>query len=286
MERTIHHRLHLVEAADWKDGVITLLAPDSPYRPWRYAFGDSRPGDYAVMVLGTDPVSVLTLLGRIDHEGGLSGALFNDHWLGGSNLVDLATLATVLDLDEAFTTWRFTDDDAERVILALHESRVGGGPFLRWGHSSVSAARNLLHFSGRCDSCRDEIDLRGVDARDEVHIHTVDPLPRPAPEPPIRPVDHCGRWDPYRASLRDQARDWPAVLCRRCHTRMRNGGFVSFVAFQFAEHPTCAECGSGRTQRIIYGEIHPDRVGPWVYAAGCCVRSEKWHCNHCEHEWA
>ncbi len=128
MERTIHHRLHLVEAADWKDGVITLLAPDSPYRPWRYAFGDSRPGDYAVMVLGTDPVSVLTLLGRIDHEGGLGGALFNDHWLGGSNLVDLATLATVLDLDDAFTTWRFTDDDAERVILALHESRVRRRP--------------------------------------------------------------------------------------------------------------------------------------------------------------
>ncbi|GAA2531782.1 hypothetical protein [Mycolicibacterium diernhoferi] len=276
-----------MEAADWKDGVITLLEPDSPYRPWRYAFGDSRPGDYSVMVLGTDPVSVLTLLGRIDHEGGLGGALFNDHWVGSSNLVDLATLAMVLDLDDAFTTWRFTDDDAERVILALHESRARGGPFLRWGHSSVSAARILLNFNGKCDSCDEEIDLRGIDARDRMHIHTADPLPRPTPHSPIRPVDHPGRYRPYRASLRDEVRDWPAVLCRRCHVRMRNGNFSSFIDFRFAQHPECRECGGARTQRIAYGEpVSPDYFGPWVYLGGCVEGADDWHCDNCEHEWS
>lgn len=43
MAQTIHHRLHILEAADWMDGVITLLEPRSPYRPWRYAFGSPGP---------------------------------------------------------------------------------------------------------------------------------------------------------------------------------------------------------------------------------------------------
>lgn len=238
------------------------------------------------MVLGTDPVSVLTLLARIDHEGGFGGALLNDHWVHSSNLVDLTTLATVLDLDDPFTTLRFTDEDAERAILALHESRVGGSPFYRWGHSSVSAARILLSFRGTCHSCGEDVDLRGEDARGQVHVHTVDPLPRPAPESPIRPVDHRGRLRPYRASLRESARDWPAVLCRRCDTRMCNGNFVSFVDFQFAQHPECPDCGGGRTQSISDDEpIGPDYFGPWQHLGGCVPKPEIWHCDNCDHEW-
>ena len=136
MSQTIHHRLHILEAADWKDGVITLLNPDSPYRPWRYAFGEARPGDYAMLVLGTDPVSVVTVLARIGDEGGLDGSML-DLRRYRADLVDLATLAMVLDLPDAFTSWRLDDDDAERVILALHESRVYGKPFRRC--SAVSA---------------------------------------------------------------------------------------------------------------------------------------------------
>ena len=86
MTKSIHHRLHILEAADWKDGVITLLDPSSPYRPWRYAFGETRPGDCALLVLGTDPVSVLTVLGRIDDKGGLDGCTFSQQYQ--LNLVD------------------------------------------------------------------------------------------------------------------------------------------------------------------------------------------------------
>ena len=143
MPQTIHHRLHILEAADWKAGVITLLEPRSPYRPWRYAFGEARPGDYAILVLGTDPASVLTVLARVGDEGGLSGALVNRGY--SADVVDLTTLAMMLDLgDSAFSSWRIDDDDAERVILALHESPVYGEPCYRWGHSSTVAARNLL----------------------------------------------------------------------------------------------------------------------------------------------
>ena len=102
MPQTIRHRLHILEAAYWKAGVITLLAPSSPYRPWRYAIGEVRPGDYALLALGTDPQSVLTVLARVDDEGTLSGALLG---MSGhrADLFEVATLASTLDLgDEAF----------------------------------------------------------------------------------------------------------------------------------------------------------------------------------------
>ncbi|BBZ55211.1 hypothetical protein [Mycolicibacterium phocaicum] len=284
MPQTIHHRLHILEAADWKDGVITLLEPRSPYRPWRYAFGESRPGDCVLLVLGTDPVSVLTSLGRIDHDGGFGGALVSSRrW--SQKLVDLTTLAMMCDLDDPFVTWRFDDDDAERLILALHESRVPGSMHHRWGHSSVAAARNLLQFNGRCDGCDHEIDLTEDDARDHVHVHTADPLPRPAPPSPIRTDDGPAQRWPDRYLMRHSARDWPAVLCRRCRDRMHDGNFRSFIDFRFAQHPACARCGGQRTQAIGYGEpVSPDWA-PWLHKAGCCVRDEKWHCELCEHEW-
>lgn len=204
MSQTVHHRLHILEAADWKDGIITLLDPRSPYRPWRYAFGESRPGDYALVVLGTDPVSVVTRLARIDHEGGLGGAVLNPC---GVDLVDLATLAMVLDLSDAFVSWHLDDDDAERVILAIHESPVYGGPENRWGHSSVAAARNLLKFDGDCHGCGVPIDLSEADARDLVHIHTVDPLLRWHPDSPIRSADSAPVRGPFRAAVRAVATD-------------------------------------------------------------------------------
>lgn len=285
MPQAIHHRLHILEAADWRDGVITLLNPDSPYRPWRYAFGEARPGDYAMLVLGTDPVSVVTVLARIGDEGGLDGSLL-DTCRYRADVVDLTTMATLLDLPDAFTTWRLDDDEAERAILALHESRVPGAPLNRWGDSSLIAARNLLRFNGYCDGCGDPIDLAGADARGNVHIHTVDPLPRPEPWSPIRTPDEPGRPRPHLASLRESATDWPAIICRLCHHGMRDGGFTSFVDFRFAQHPECPRCGGARTQSIGYGmPADPESWGPWLHMGGCCVKDEKWHCAPCRHTW-
>ncbi|WP_396917017.1 hypothetical protein [Mycolicibacterium sp.] len=283
MAQTIHHRLHILEAADWMDGVITLLEPRSPYRPWRYAFGESRPGDYALMVLGTDPASVLTRLARIDHEGALGGAVVGTY---GADLVDLTTLAMVLDLSDAFVSWRLDDDDAERVILALHESPVHGEPHHRWGHSSVAAARNLLRFGGDCHGCGAAVDLSEADARDRVHIHTVDPLPRPQPDSPIRTPDSPRIPGPFRASVRESAKDWPAVICRRCRDLMRDRDFRSFVDFRFAQNPECPHCGDRRTQTIQYGmPSDPESWGPWLHIGGCCLSDEKWRCSICDHEW-
>lgn len=285
MSQTIHHRLHILEAADWKDGVITLLNPDSPYRPWRYTFGEARPGDSAMLILGTDPVSAVTVLARVGDEGGLGGSMMNLRQYR-ADLVDLATLAMVLNLPDAFTSWRLDEDAAERAILTLHESRVYGKPSYQWGHSSVIAARNLLRFRGYCHGCEDPIDLEGEDARDNVHVHTVDPLARPEPHSPIRTPDSSGNRRPYMASLRERATDWPALLCRFCHHGMRDGGFTSFVEYRFAQHPECPSCGAGRTRRIWYGlPDDPESWGPWLDIGGCCRKDEEWRCTVCSHRW-
>lgn len=284
MSQTIHHRLHILEASDWKAGVITLLEPKSAYQPWRYAFGETRPGDYAIVVLGTDPASVLTVLARIDHEGGLGGAMLDPD---NAELVDLTTLAMMLDLgDEPFANWRLDDDAAERVILTLHESPVYGDPYYRWGHSSVAAARNLLRFTGDCQGCGTEIDLTGLEARDRIHVHTADSLPRPDPGSPIRTPGSSRVHGPFRAAIRSVARDWPAVLCPRCRDRMRDGNFRSFIDFKFAQHPECPRCGGQRTQMIQYGmPANIEAWGPWLHAGGCCPTEQKWLCTVCDNEW-
>ena len=234
-------------------------------------------------MLGTDPTSVLTRLARVDEDGGLTGAVTGTYHAG--DLVDLTTLAMMFDLRDAFTSWRLDDDDAEQVILALHQSPVHGRPFYRWGHSSVAAARILLDFDGDCHGCGEHIYLDGTDARDNVHVHTADPRPRPDPDPPFRTDGPCER-EPYRAEIRRSAYDWPAVICTRCRDRMRNGNFHSFVDFRFAQNPECPSCGGRRTKTIQYGmPSAPEAWGPWLQIGGCCPKGEKWCCDVCDHRW-
>ncbi|CAA0138286.1 Uncharacterised protein [Mycolicibacterium vanbaalenii] len=94
--QTLTERLHIVEGSDWKDAVISLLDSRSPYRPWRYGFGEARMGDPVAIVLNTDPPSILTELARIGADGRPDRALMN--WpIAAPGLVDLATLAVVGD---------------------------------------------------------------------------------------------------------------------------------------------------------------------------------------------
>jgi hypothetical protein len=67
--QTITERLHIVEGSEWKDAVIALLEPESPYRPWRLGFGEAHADDPVAIVLNTDPTSVLTKLAYIGDDG-------------------------------------------------------------------------------------------------------------------------------------------------------------------------------------------------------------------------
>lgn len=59
--------VHIVAASPWKQAILAVLDPDSPYRPWS-ALDDLRPGDLVIGVLDTDPVSVLAGVGLVDDD--------------------------------------------------------------------------------------------------------------------------------------------------------------------------------------------------------------------------
>ena len=157
-------------------------------------------------------------------------------------------------------------------------------------HSSLAAARILLDSGGRCTGCDYGIDLTGEDARDAVHIRTVDRPPRDAPEVLIREADGWASYldSPYppKSSLPQLPPDWPGVLCKRCCTRMRDDGYRSLLAFRFSQHPKCPDCGAGVTQRARYGEpVYPRAYPPWVHHRGCVDTGGLWTCLACGNQW-
>jgi hypothetical protein len=87
--------LHIVEGTDWKLAVIALLDSRSPYRPWRYGFGEARKGDPVAIVLNTEPRTVMTSLGRIGVDGRRDRAVVE--WpLPAPGLVDLDSLVLLV----------------------------------------------------------------------------------------------------------------------------------------------------------------------------------------------
>ncbi|GLP84210.1 hypothetical protein TUM20984_56300 [Mycobacterium antarcticum] len=269
MGQSANHRLHVAQSTNWKDAVITLLEPRSPYRPSRYGTTEAREGDTVAFILDTDPPSVLADVARVESADDPRAAVFNRP-LRQPNVVELTTLVKVLDLErEATTAWSFEGDDAIKLELSLDECRYWCAPESRFGHNTMASARTLLRFDGRCDGCERNIDLTGASAHDDVHVHTVDAHSRVEPEPT----------DP-------DVRDWPAVLCRDCRTRMDDDGYVRFVDFKFALNPPCPACGMRRTSRTFYG-MPSDfmNIEPWWHAGGCCPTPEKWCCGVCYHSW-
>jgi hypothetical protein len=171
--------------------------------------------------------------------------------------------------------------------------RIPGGLLLRYGHSSVAAARILLHSRGQCTGCDSGIDLSGEDARDVVHIRTIDPPAREAPEVLIQEgTGHPSYVDgpyPPKSRLPEIPPDWPGVLCQRCVTRMHDGGYRSLVDFRFSQHPKCPRCGAERTQTAMFGMPVSEAVyrgaPPWIDWRGCCKTDDIWTCTSCAHTW-
>lgn len=260
MTDTAHPRLCLAAAADWKEAVITLLDAGAPYWPWQLIAGDPRPGDRAILVLRTDPVSVISELAPIEAHTDITGAPMRaPRFLAGA--AELATVASALGLSEDYATWDLDALDAERISQVLEENSGLPRVFSNTvGHSSLSAARILLDFNGNCTGCGEPIDLSVDDARDQVHVHTIGP----------------------------SSEDWSAVVCAVCRDRMREEKVHSLVDFKFAQHPDCPSCGGQRTRVIRYGmPPGPDCWGPWVRVGGCCVTPENktWECELCDHQW-
>ena len=247
--------MHIVEAKDWKDAAITLLEPRTPYRPWRTGPEPLRAEERVLAVLRTDPVSVLTVIGHADANGNATFGRYTS-----LDLLDATTLALIAEIPRAKDprwNWTLDDSTSEDIEIALEELWLRD-PFLRFGHTSLVAARNLLQSRGVCAGCEKNIGLRGLAARDRIHVHTVDPPP-PGSEPA----------------------EWPAVVCTRCRDTMKD----TFLDFRFARHPQCPKCHARRTTKAVYGMPATPYVEPWKHLRGCCVANEKWTCSTCRHTW-
>jgi hypothetical protein len=206
-------------------------------------------------------------------------------------LIDLATLTAVVDFShdqDPRQVWQLRGDAAIQMELALAECRYRSDSSMRLGHSSVATARILLHSQGRCTGCDYGIDLTGEDARDAVHIRTVDAPAREAPEGLIqeasdRANDIDGPYSPKSWLLPDLPPDWPGVLCERCVIRMHDDGYNSLLDFRFRNIPSvravgrsgpnvrCSECQRPSTFR--HGSTCADAAGPKTIGPARCAHT-------------
>lgn len=246
----------IVYGSPWKDAAIKLLEPRSPYRPWR-THESPAPGQTVVVVLDTEPQSVLTGVGVIGADGDVDRALAKINTFMRSGLLELTTLNMVTEL--LLGQGEYGSASAAEVTLVL-DRYIRTSAAMTAGHSTLAAGRVLLASRGRCTGCGVQTDLMGENARDRIHVHTVDA--RPSDQP-----------------------DWPAVLCDDCHHRMSVGGFTTFLDFRFSLNPRCPECSAQRTAAASYGRPTGDSEEPWREPMGCCVREDSWRCTGCGHRW-
>jgi hypothetical protein len=271
--------------------VIALLESRCPYRPWRHAFG-AQVGDPVAIVLNTDPPSIMTTLGTVGIDGRMDRAVveWSDH---APSLIDLATLTAAVDFShdqDPRHVWQLRGDAAIQMELALNECRYRGDSSTRLGHSSAAAARILLHSQGRCTGCDDAIDLTGEDARDTVHIRTIDAPARVAPEVLIQAASGRasyidGPYPPKSWLLPRLPTDWPGALCERCVVCMCDDGYTSLLDFRFSQQPTCPRCGAHRTQSALFGMPATNDIPPWLDIRGCCRTPDCWTCTACAYKW-
>lgn len=269
MTQTPIERLLIVEATNWREAVLVLLEPESPYTPWRCGKGEAEPGDAVAFVLNTDPASVLTGLGRVGADGDLTRARVEPLPMDYLGLVDLETLVMMTGFrydGDPRHEWVLHGEMAIRMTLALDDCRYRADQTTRFGHSSMAEARILLHSHGRCTGCDRPMDLDFDDSRDVIHIHTVDAYRR----------------DSRSAEIKS---DWPGALCARCTARMQKGGYASLVDYRLAQHPTCPECGAQQTRETLFGMLMNRDFPPWRDARGCCVTNDDWSCGQCGHTW-
>ena len=293
-------KVHVVRGAPWKDVVIKLLEPDSPYQPWS-SVPDVEPGDAVIAILDTDPASVIAVIrevgsdGRADHA--IAGCMDrdSDEWNGPPVLLELGTLRALAGISFSREAAAVTISDADRLVEMMRDCATAYYDQLYLnGHTTLAAARRLLRSGGRCTGCA--LDLASVNARYHVHIHTVDvdplaPLIPVAYEAPVEVVDDEegygsdsirlaeDHWRPISPPL-----DWPAVLCDACHDRMRAGGFTGFLDFRFSLHPACPACSAHWTMRSIATGFSEPVKEPWIWHTGCCP-GQKWRCGACGHSF-
>ena len=95
-EMTSVGKVHVIEGRPWKDALISVVEPRSPYRPWHAADG-IEPGDAIIAVLDTDPLSVLAGVGIVGPDGDVDDAIAAIDRFHLNGLLELGTLNMLAD---------------------------------------------------------------------------------------------------------------------------------------------------------------------------------------------
>jgi hypothetical protein len=264
-------RLHVVESTDWRQGVIKLLEPSSPYRPWRFGEQEARPEDPVLIILNTEPCSVVTFWGVVGDDGDLANFTLAPRKCR-TALLHLPTFVAVLEhCDATFgldprDAWMFQGENAERLRRRLAWTSTDRS--VAYGHTSMAAASVLFRSDGICDCCWQTLDLAHPDAQERLHIRTVDSEMWPTDRSPVaRP-------------------DWPGALCAECHDISRRGQLGNFLDMVFAQNPQCPQCGAQSTTFARFGEDSWVGNPPWIRGmGGRVVEAPKWSCLVCDHAW-
>ena len=105
-EMTSVARVHVIEGRPWKDALISVVEPRSPYRPWHAADG-IEPGDAVIAVLDTDPRSVLAGVGIVGPGRGCRSRHRRDRPLSDA-VAASSDLVAMPSLVKMWWTWLFT----------------------------------------------------------------------------------------------------------------------------------------------------------------------------------
>ena len=135
--------VHVIEGRPWKDALIRVLEPQSPYRPWHFADG-IEPGDAIIAVLDTDPVSVLAGVGIVGPDGDIDGAIAAIERFRLNGLLELGTLNMLADFvarPEPGPVYHHRSPDD---VVALIGDYIPSTSDALFGQTSLAAGRVLL----------------------------------------------------------------------------------------------------------------------------------------------
>lgn len=261
MKKSAHvGTVRLIAGVPWQDAVIRLLEPQSPLRPWR-STTPVKAGEAVVVVLDTDPQSVIAAVGVVERDGDVDGAITAVDPFYVNGLIELGSLNMLADFvvspEESAV---YHSQSLDKVVQTIGHCNPSTAHAL-FAHTSLAAARVLLRSRGRCTGCDRPLALTNKGARDNFHIHTTSP---------------------------QQARsgvDWPAALCASCHRNMGFFGFTRFLDYKYLLHPSCPSCSAQRTREAVYGMLAQPVDEPWIDPVGCDVAPENWICVECGHRW-
>ncbi len=275
------------------------LTGHAKFRPWR-GVSAVKPGDVAVVVVDTDPKTVLCAIVResrqnwriavqerfdlapvvdYEHDAKQEEVRPSNHksrlnmrvaislaprlgYRGLREVTDIEAFAGGYSLNESSALP--LDSPAVQALVEVVSEPTSSSSIDCAGHSSVAAARILLGSEGRCTCCEETVDVLGDSAGRQYTINTVS-----------------------EGDLRE-GRDWPALLCSECCAAMKSSRFSKAIDYGFSFHPACPACSATRTRRNEYGLPAATYVTPpWRNPQGCCIDrgTPSWSCGACGQTW-